>query len=137
MPAFVLTDAEVIINSIDLSDHVLSATLNYSGDLQEDTSMGDGSRTRLSGLKDWSLEVTFKQDYASGKVDATIFPLIGAVATAISFMPIKTGGVSATNPKFNGNAIPESYTPGGGAVGELAQTSVTFQGSGDLTRDVA
>lgn len=137
MPAFVLTDAEVIINSIDLSDHVLSATLNYSGDLQEDTSMGDGSRTRLSGLKDWSLEVTFKQDYASGKVDATIFPLIGAAATAISFMPIKTGGVSATNPKFNGNAIPESYTPGGGAVGELAQTSVTFQGSGDLTRDVA
>lgn len=137
MTAFVLTDAEIIINTVDLSDHVLSAVLNYSGDLQEDTAMGDSSRTRLSGLKDWSLEVTFKQDYAAGKVDATIFPLIGAAATAVSFMPVKTGGVSATNPKFNGNAIPEAYTPGGGGIGELAQTTVTFQGSGDLTRSTA
>jgi len=137
MAAFVLTDAEVIINAVDLSDHVLSATLNYTGDLQEDTAMGDGTRSRLSGLKDWSLEVTFKQDYSSGSVDGTLFALVGGAAVAVSFKPVKTNATSTTNPKFNGNAVLESYPPGGGGVGELAQTVVTFQAAGDLTRSTS
>lgn len=137
MSAFILKDAEIIINTVDLSDHVLSAQLNYSGDLQEDTSMGDGTRSRLSGLKDWSLEVTFKQDYASGSVDATLFSLIGAASTAVSFKPVKSDAIGETNPKYNGNAILESYPPVGGGVGELAQTTVTFQADGDLIRSTS
>lgn len=133
MAAFVLTDAEVTINSVDLSDHVMSVTLNYSGDLQEQTAMGDSTRTRLSGLKDWSFEVNFKQDFAASEVDATLFPLIGGAAIAIT-VKATSATTSATNPEFQGNAILESYPPLGNAIGELAQTSVTFQADGDLTR---
>ncbi len=57
MAAFVLTDFDFNIDlsgsPVDLSDHVLSITINTEVDLQEDTAMGDTFRTRLAGLKDW------------------------------------------------------------------------------------
>lgn len=134
MAAFVLTDAEIVVNSVDLSDYVLSATLNYGADLQEDTSMGDTTRTRLAGLKDWSLEVTFKQDFDSGAVDDTLFSLVGAAAFPVTCKGVAGSATSATNPKFSGSAVLESYPPFGNGIGELAQVSVTFQGSGTLTR---
>lgn len=135
MGSFVLTDASVTINSVDLSDHVLSCTLDYSGDLQEETAMGDGTRKRLSGLKDWSLSVEFKQDFAASKVDATLFALIGGAAVPIIVIPVNDT-VSATNPSFSGNAVLESYPPIGNAIGELAQTTAVFQAAGDLSRNV-
>lgn len=137
MAAFTLTDAEITINGTDLSAFVMSATLNYANDLQEDTSMGDDTRTRLSGLNDWSLEVTFKQDFDSGSVDDTLFSLVGGSAVTVTMMANKTDGVSATNPKYTGSAVLESYPPFGNAVGELAQVSVTFQSAGSLSRSTS
>lgn len=134
MGAFVLKDAFISINGVDLSDHVMSATLNYSADLQEDTAMGDGTRTRLAGLKDWSLDVTFKQDFDSGSVDDTLFSLVGAAAVPIIFRPVKSTAVGPTNPNFSGNAVLETYPPTSNAVGELSQVSVTLQAAGTLSR---
>lgn len=130
----VLLDAEVVVNSVDLSDHVSSVTLNYTGELQDDTAMGDATRSRLAGLKDWSIEVTFQQDFASGSVDATLFTLIGAAAFTVTVMGDKSDGVGVTNPKFSGSCVLESYPPLGNTVGELAATTVTFQAAGDLSR---
>lgn len=137
MAAFVLTDAEIVINGVDLSAFVLSATLNYASDLQEDTSMGDGTRTRLAGLKDWSLEVNFKQNFDSGSVDDTLFSLVGAAAFTVTAMADKTAGVGPTNPRFSGSAVLESYPIMSNSVGELVQASVTFQSAGTLSRNTS
>ncbi len=134
MGAFIYKDAEVTVNGVDLSDHVLSATLNYSGDLQEQTAMGDGTRTRLSGLKDWSMEFSFKQDYDSGSVDGTLFALVGGAAVVVTVRALDSAGVGETNPTYSGSAVLESYPPLSGAVGELASTTVTFQSAGTLSR---
>jgi len=72
--------------------------------------------------------VEFYQDYAAAKIDATIYPLVG-VQTAIEVIPVKGTGVSATNPRYTGNGIVESYPPVGGGVGEMEMASVTIQGS--------
>ena len=40
MATFVFTDASVTINSVDLSDHVRSVTLDLSAEEQDDTAMG-------------------------------------------------------------------------------------------------
>ena len=137
MTAFVYTDAFVSINGVDLSDHVLSASLNYAADLQEDTAMGDTTRTRIPGLLDWSLEVTFKQDFAGSNVDATLFTLVGAAAFAVIIRPDKSDSITATNPNFTGNAVLESYPPLGGGVGDLAQATAVFQSAGALSRAVS
>lgn len=137
MAAFVSTDAFVSINGVDLSAFVRSVTLNYSADLQEDTSMGDSTRTRIGGLKDWSVDVTFKQDFDSGSVDGTLFSLVGGSAVTIIVRPDKSDGVSTTNPNYTGSCILESYNPVDNAVGDLAEVSVTFQCAGALSRNTA
>jgi len=135
MAELVLTDASVTINSVDLSDHVKSVTINYSAETQEKTAMGDTTKTKLGGLLDWTLEVEFNQDYAAANVDATMFPIVGT-SVPVSVKPT-SGVVSATNPNYNGNAILESYSPLGGSIGEVLTTSVTLSGNGTLTRSVA
>lgn len=135
MAFIVLKDASVTINSVDLSDHVKQVTIKYSADIHEDTAMGATSKSRLAGLKDWSADIEFYQDYATGKVDATLFPLVGAASFPIHIKPA-SGAIAADNPDYTGNAVLPDYSPISGSVGDLMSTSVTFQGDGDLTRDV-
>lgn len=133
MAQFVLDDASVTINSVDLSDHVRSVTVNYEAEVQDKTTMGDEGREKIAGLKNWTADIEFTQDYAAGEVDATLFPLIGAAEFAVVFQPTSEA-VSATNPSFTGNAILASYPPISGTVGDLATASITLEGSGILTR---
>lgn len=136
MAKFVFKDAFLSVNAVVLSDHVESLTLNYSADTPEKTSMGDDSKTRLPGLKDWSIDVTFRQDFiapGAGAVDATLFSLIGAAAFAIEVRPT-ADAVGVTNPKFTGNALLSNYSPLGGTIGDVAAAPITLVGDGDLTR---
>lgn len=128
MPSQVFTDASVKINTVDLSDHVKSVKLNYSAELQEATAMGNLSKARKGGLKDWSVEIEFFQDYSAGKVDATIFPLVG-VQTAFELIPVKSVAVSATNKRHTGNGIISTYPPYTGSVGEMGMAPITMEGS--------
>jgi hypothetical protein len=132
MAEFIYTNAFLSIGGTDLSDHVRQATITYNAEMQDKTAMGDLTRTRLGGLKDWSLEVNFNQDFAASNVDATLFPIVGD-SVAIILRP-DAAAVSPTNPNFTGNAILESYAPLGGNVGDMAETPVTFQADGTLTR---
>ena len=122
-----LTDAFVSINGVDLSANVGSVTLNDSAELQVATAMGDAGQRRLAGLRDWSLEVEFFQDFAAAKVDETLQPLVGAAQFAVKFRKSKTDAISATNPEYQGNGmIDGDYPITAGAVGEVNKSSVTF-----------
>ena len=140
MAAFVLTKANVRITNkagtvVNLTNFVMSCTLNFTGDLQEETAMGtDGTRARLSGLKDWSLEMTMKQDFTAGP-DAVLFDLIGAAKTMIQ---VTADGPTpgATNPRYYGMAVLQDYSPLAGSVGELSTTPANFMASGPLTRAI-
>ena len=141
MAAFVLVDANVYVQKkgagshVNLTTFVMSATLNYEGDLQEETAMGgDRTRRRLSGLIDWSLELTLKQDFATGGPDSVLFDLIGNPAPTIIQVSANGSTISATNPKYWGPAVLSSYTPLGGGVGELSTTPANFMASGPLQR---
>ena len=133
MADFVLSNAKVTINAVDLSDHVRSLTINYEAEVVDDTNMGDTARNKLPGLLNWTVDIEFAQDYASSKVDATLFSLVGAAAFAISIVPVNTT-VSATNPNFNGNALLASYPPLTGSVGALATAPIRLEGTGVLSR---
>ncbi len=135
MAQFVLTDASVIIDSNDISDHVASVTINYSSEIQDKTAMGDTSRNRIGGLKDWSVDIELHQDFASSNIDSIMFPLVGT-SVSISIKPT-SASASATNPKYNGNILVESYQPLSNSVGELATTTISLPGDGNLTRSTS
>lgn len=132
MAHLVLTDASVVWNAVDLSDHVTSVSLDFSVDEQPDSNMGDTWNARMAGLKDVSGTIEFDQDFAAGEVDATLWASIGTTVT-VTIKPT-SAAVSATNPSYSGSAFFTSYSPVSGAHGEKARTSVPFVGSGTWTR---
>jgi len=137
MATFVLYDAYVTVAGVDLSDHVRSVTVDAGQNMVDDTAMGDAFVSNAAGLATWSISVEFLQDYASGKVDATLEPLLGIGTTAALVVRPTSGSVSATNPDYHGTGILESYNPVGGAVGDQAMASATFQSASVLTRSVS
>lgn len=132
MARIVLTNVIVKVNSVDLSDHVASVEIAQEFDEVETTAFGDAGRTRVAGLQNSTISLDFHQDFAAGEVDATISPLVGGTA---SFEIIPNGtAVGTANPKYTGTCLINSWTPVGGAVGELATASVTWPVSGVVTR---
>lgn len=132
MGSFAFVDAKVTVNSVDLSQFVRQVTIDTSADQLEDTAMGDTFRSRLGGLKDWSVNIEFNSDYAAAAVDATIWPLLGTVTTVT--VKATSAANSVTNPLYSGPVIVSGHTPVGGSVGDLATVGVTWQGAGALTR---
>jgi len=130
----VLTDVSVIINSVDLSDHVASVELSQSFDDIETTAFGDGGRTRVGGLEDSSVTLSFHQDYAATSVDATINPLVGGTASVLLVPKGTAGTVSATNPAYSFTCLITEWQPLSGAVGDLNTADVTWPVSGRVTR---
>ncbi|MEU8055713.1 hypothetical protein [Microbispora bryophytorum] len=132
MGSFAFTDARVEINSVDMSDFIKSVTLNVGVDELDDTAFGDTFHSRIGGLKDWTVDVEFNQDFAASAVDATIWPLLGTVTT-IKIRPTSSS-VGSTNPEYSGSVLVNAYSPADGSVGDLASTSVSWPGAGTLAR---
>jgi len=135
MAVLALTNAYISVNSVILSDHGNSVTLNYEIDSVETTAFGSSGHTFTGGLQNNSLDITFMQDFAASNVEATIYPLVGTTTTVI----IKPNGATtgATNPAYTlTGTFLAAHTPVQGGVGELATTSLTFTG-GALTKAVS
>ncbi|MEU6267694.1 hypothetical protein [Saccharopolyspora shandongensis] len=124
------------INGTDLSTWCSSATLEFEVDEQDATTFTSGGYSEvLGGLKSGTLSLTFKQDYAAGAVDATLWPILGEVVPFT--LKAKSAATSATNPLYGGNVLIAGYTPVGGEVGNIAEFEVEFPTSGALTRATA
>ena len=139
MARIVLTNVEVTIGAVDLSNHIASVTLGSTYDVVETTAFAGGNvpaaaKTRQAGLVDNSVTFEFHQDFAASSVEATIYPLLGTVA-ACTVKPVDAA-VAADNPEYQFNALVSEWTPLNGAVGELATASVTWPITGPITKDV-
>jgi hypothetical protein len=74
-----------------------------------------------------SCEVQFMQDFDAAQVEATVYGLVGNTTTVI----VRPNGAttSATNPAYTlSNTYLTAHTPVAAAVGELAMTTLTFNG---------
>ena len=129
-----LSDAFVRINGVDLSDHVKGVDFTYEAEALDDTVMGDDTRSNLAGLLNWSCSVTFLQDYAASKVDATLFSLVGSTGFALRVRPDNSDGPGATNQNINGQCILTSDPPITGSAGDLHEVTANFASAGTLTQ---
>ena len=132
MATLVYTNAKIEIKGVDLSAHASEVALNYASEAQDETAMGDDTRIRKGGLKDWSVDVTFHQDYAAAAVDATLFSVVGTTV-CVEVRPQNICS-TVTNPIYSGIAVLESYNPLGGSVGDLLDAPISLQSAGTLSR---
>lgn len=124
------------IAGINLSDHAREITLETSAaELPADVH-GQTTAVVFAGLANWTITVTFLQDFAANKIDATLAAIGGGAHTPFGVEVGPDGGssVSTTNPRYSGGAILASYRPFGGAHGSNMEAQCTFRAATDLTR---
>lgn len=125
MAVFLNNAVGVKINTVDLSDHVKSITLNRQFDELEVTAMGDSSHRFVKGLESSTLTLSFLNDDAAASVLAT---LQAAWGTSVAFSLLQTKGtaVSATNPLYTGTILVNKTTDINGATGDISTQDITF-----------
>jgi hypothetical protein len=125
MAIFLQNNVGVKINSVDISDHVTSATLSQIFDEVEVSAMGDSAHKFVKGLESSSLTIDFLNDFAATNVMATLQAAYGTTVTAV-LLPVKGTAVSATNPLYTVSILVNNLTPINGAVGDVSNSSITF-----------
>lgn len=137
MAKYVVTGNKVSINGVDLSSSVARAELAMTVADVDATDFASGGYTELvGGLKSGSISIDFHQDYAAASVDATIFPLIGTIATAVVIAGNGTAA-SSTTPAYTATVLVNGWNPVSGAVGDLSTVSVTWPTSGAISKATA
>jgi len=131
MAVFLNNKVGVKVNSVDLSDHVQSVTLNRTFDELEVTAMGDSGHKFVKGLEASSVTIDFLNDTASANVLQTLQAAWGTNVTVV-FLQDKSAAVSATNPLYTMTCLVNNTTDINGAVGDLGMQSVTWNVSGTV-----
>ncbi len=127
MAKFLNTDWRVVVNGVDLSDHADDIDTPFEKD-QVDVSGFGGTREFLPGIEDATITVEFIQDFASGKVHQTIYPLYsGGSAFPMYVQPSRTSGTSAANPICGGTASVYTYDGGAATLNDVSKISVDFK----------
>ena len=129
MAIFLNNTVGVKVNSIDLSDHVTSVTLNRSFDELEVTAMGDAGHKYVKGLEASSVTIDFLNDTAASNVLATLQAAWGTTVE-VKLLQTKGSAVSATNPLYTFNVLVNNTTDINGAVGDVGTQSVTWNVQG-------
>jgi hypothetical protein len=142
MARLVLTDANILFASNDISSYITSIGLSTSYDVIDTTGISTtgAARTRLAGLADNSLTLEFNQDFADNALEELINGTTttnGTVGLVVAMVVKPTSAAtSASNPKYSFNALVSEWQPLSGAVGELATASVTWPISGPITKSI-
>jgi len=124
MAVYMTNGVVVTLNSVVLSDHVTSATINRIFEELEVTAMGDSSRKYTKGLETSTVALDFLSDTAASNVNATLQAAWGTTVTLT--LKQTSAAVSATNPLYSTTVLVNNTTDINGAVGDIASQSITF-----------
>jgi hypothetical protein len=123
MAIYLSNNVVVTLNSVALSDHVTSATINRSFDELEVTAMGDTAHKFVKGLEASTITLDFLSDTAAANVNATLQAAWGT--TVALTLKQTSAATSATNPLYSTTVLVNNTTDINGAL-DIATQSITF-----------
>jgi hypothetical protein len=133
MPKEVLTNATLLVNSVNLSDHTSSIAIEDSAEEVDFTAFSASEyRETGAGLKDATITATLFNDHAAASVADTLQPLYDTGGTfSVRVKPDLQGTVAYTmiSRLFSNPVL-------AGAVGDANTIDVTFRhaGTAGITR---
>jgi hypothetical protein len=131
----VLTDAFILINAGNVSDHGNKVEIPVSVQDKDTTTFGQTWINRVGGLRDASVAIEFLNDFVAAQLDSIFWPLLGTVVT---FEIRPTSAARSTgNPAYTGSILIKEWKPIMGKVGDLAAVSVSFPTSGAVLRQTS
>ena len=124
MSVYLNNTVVVTLNSVVLTDHCTSATINRVFDELEVTAMGDTSHKFVKGLEASTITLDFLSDTAAANVNATLQAAWGT--TVPLTLKQTSAAVSATNPLYSTTILVNNTTDINGAVADISTQSITF-----------
>jgi hypothetical protein len=122
----------VKIATVDFSDLVTAATLNYAFEELEVTAMGDTGRKYVRGLQTGTLTLSFLNDPASSEILDNLLTNFGTT-TAVKMIQDSSSVVADGNKLYTFDILVNNLTPINGATGDLSTQDVTFTINGAVT----
>lgn len=136
MASRVLTNAYLLLNSVDLSTEVVGIDESFTTDTHDDTGMGVTSKEYVVGLDDATFSLDFKGEFGAGSVEATLWAIrLGRAAVSMTFAS-NTSTPAADNPVYTMNVILTDFGPIAGTPGAPARIRGNFQATGTISRDI-
>lgn len=129
MAVYVIDDAVVSINSVDLSDHITHVEVSASKADETYQTVDSPARKRVGGVEDWMARLAFVNDFAAAKVYATLQPLFGT-STTLTITPT-SASASATNPECTATVRVNDWKFMAGDAGKLDQWDVSWPIDGE------
>jgi len=130
MAVFLNNKVGVKINTVDLSDHVTSVTLNRTFDELEISAMGDTAHKFVKGLESSSVTIDFLNDTATAEVLPTLQAAWGT--SVVVTVKQTSAAVSASNPLYTMTCLVNNTTDINGSVADLSTQSVTWNVNGTI-----
>ena len=122
----VLRNVKITVNSVDLSDHCSSVSIESSADEVEFTAFGAGFREFGQGLKDATITASYFNDHAAASVADTHQPLYSSGGT----FPVKVWPDAAGTVVYTMTSRLYSNPTVAGAVGEANTVEVVYRNAG-------
>ena len=132
MAKFIFKDAVVVFNDRNISGELSQVALEVANNVQENTSFGDDSRTRLPGVIDANVSMQGFWD-AVGAADDLDGDLFAEIAAASGLLSLSPDGGQAGETGFILQTQAAAYTPGA-AHGEVFAFGLTINGDGPIVR---
>lgn len=132
----VLTNVKITVNSVDLTDHCSSVTIDSSADEVDLTAFSTaGYRDIAQGLKDATISATYFNDHAAASVADTHQPFFASGGT----FPVKIWPNASGTIVYTMTARLFSNPTLSGAVGEANTTEMSYRNAGTagITRGTA
>lgn len=135
-----LSNPDVLIGAVNVSDQCTSVQLNYTVEALESTAFGGTARVYTAGLQSNELTLTMYASYAASESYATLSTLVGTQIATIIVSPVAPstpGTYSATNPGFTiSGGYLETLPVMNASLGTLATMDIVIRG-GTYTVDVS
>jgi ABC-type uncharacterized transport system substrate-binding protein len=115
----------VKIATVDVSDSITAATLNYAADEIDVTSFGDTAHKVVAGLQSGTLSLSFMNDVASNDILDTLLTNFGTTV-AVKMIQDAGAAVSDSNKLYSFNILVNNLTPINGSPSDISTQDVTF-----------
>ena len=139
MAKFIGKNLRVKVGGTELTSNIASVEVTETVDEIETTAFGQASRSRIAGLKDASVTISFHQNYDANSVAATLANVFGGTAEVIVLAGTATtqGTASATAPIYTIPVLCSQQSVISGQVGDLSTFDVTWPAVGEITKSTA
>ena len=139
MAKIIAKNLRVKVGGTELTTNIASVEVTESVDEIETTALGSAARSRIAGLKDASVTLSFHQDYGSGSVADTIGSVFGGTATVVVLAGTSStqGTASATAPLYTIPVLCSQQSPVAGQTGDLMTFDITWPAVGEITKSTS